>query len=708
MFSINLRPIFKNVTSFIFFLLLTLYPFREFLKISLKKNIIGGLGDPLLNLCILKHNIDKILSLNFNNFFDINIFYPYKFTLAFSENLIATSLFILPIYIISKSIIAGFNIFILLNFVFSGFFMYLLCYRFTKNFLASIIAGTIFSFAPFKFFHISHIHILTTMWIPLIFLFLHKFFEEKKYRFSFISAIFFIIQSLSSANYMVIIMPFVLLMFLFYILKDKYSIKKYLISLLIFLTVSGLFLLPIHYPYLEIERLYGFKRTIGECIHFSPNLSAFLISYPFTITGKFLKSFIITQDAHEKAFYIGIIPLISIIFIFFFVIKKNVILFKFKKEINGSRILYFPYIEKTKIELPHFSLFYFLVLLLSLTLMFGPLFFKIKYLPNPVYYLFYNFFPGFKGLRVPPRFFIMFLFASSFLIAYFYSLYFKNKFLIFLESLILLEFVPYFIWISKMPYQSKIPEVYKWIREKKEDFAIMELPLEDARWWGIPYGQNKGFIYTYFSSYHNKKVFNGYSGYISHLFEQAKNFDLDRLIELAKAINIKYLIIHKDIYEENPNVFSEDSLKKILFKIENEYKGELIKVFEDNISIVYEIVFRNKEFDLSKLYIKDYNFDVHLEYKDKREGKLIFLYKGDNPCVLIYANKIYLKYYKDEKLIHIQKISINPEFRPTFLLKNESFEIKIKLPKLKEGEYLIKVEEKGKLIDELKFFSYVK
>lgn len=699
-----MKKIFRNIIFFIFFFFLTICIFNSLFKLSLRKNIIGDLGDPLLNLYILKHNIDRILNLNFSNFFDANIFYPYKFTLAFSENLIATSIFVLPIYIISKDIIFTYNIFILLNFIFSGLFMSLLCYRFTKNFIASIIGGTIFSFAPFKFAHLGHLHILTTIWIPLIFLFLHKFFEEKKYKFLIFSIFFFIIQSLSCGNYMVIIFPFIILMFLFYILKERELIKKYLLSFLIFVIISGFFLIPVYYPYIEIEKLYGFKRTINECIRFSPHIKAFLISYPFTVTYKFLQKFIGSHpEQFENTLYIGFIPLISVIFISFFIINRNVILVKFKREINGSNILYFPYLEKSKF-IPHYvSLFYLIVLFLSLALMGGPLFFKIKYLKNPLYYLFYYFFPGFKGIRVPSRFFIMFLFASAVLISYFYSIYFKNKFLIFLEFLILLEFIPSFIPIHKMPYGGRIPQVYKWLKEKSEEFAIMELPLEDARWWDIPYGQDKGFFYIYFSSYHNKKIFNGCSGYISPLFNYAKYIDFKRLIELAKAINIKYLIIHKDIYRDNPHVFSKNILEDIISLIDNEYKEKLIKIFEDDLSLVYEIVFRNKNFDPRRLYIKDYNFNIHFDYKDKKEGKLIFIYEDDNPCVLLYVNEIYLEYYRNGILVYKEKILIDPNSNFPFLLKGESFEKKVNLPELKRGEYIVKVKEDNKIIDEFKF-----
>ncbi len=674
-----MKRFYKDVISLFFFFFLTIYIFNPLFKLSLRKNIIGDLGDPLLSLSILKHNFDKILSFDFKNFYDFNIFYPYKFTLAFSENLISTSLLLLPFYTLFKNAIPLYNIFIILNFIFSGFFMYLLSYHLNKNFMSSLIAGTIFAFAPFKFAHLIHLHILSTMYIPLIFLFLHKFFEKKKLIFLILSSFFFVILSTASGNLMIIVSPFILIMFFLHILKEKNFRKKYLIALLTFLFISSISIFPVYYPYLIIERLYGFKRSIDEILRFSPpSIKVFFVPYKYTIIGKYLNKIIGESNCE---LYMGIVPLISILFTVLFLIK-------FKKEISNSKILYFP-------------LFYLIMLFLSFFLLFGPRFFQIKFLKNPFYYLFYNFFPGFKGFRTPPRFFLMFLFSSSILISYFYSLFFKTRTLILLEFLILLEYIPLNIPIVRMAYESKIKEVYKWIKEKKEEFAIMELPLREARYWDVPYGIDKGFFYEYFSAYHNKKTFNGISGYMSPLFEISKFFRTGRLILLAKTINIKYLVIHKDVYRDNPHIFGKDSLPKIISVIEKNYKDELVKVFEDSISTVYELIFPNKNFNPDSLFIKNYKFEISLT-KEKQKGKLIFKYIGDNPCVLLYVNTIYLNYFKNGKLIHKQKIYIDPKHN-NFLLKGESFSREIKLPKLKSGEYLVEITQDNKLIGESNF-----
>ncbi|MEN3046887.1 MAG: hypothetical protein ABDH49_07925 [Candidatus Hydrothermales bacterium] len=695
------KRFFETIVSLLFFTSVTLFIFRQLLKVSLKRNVIADLGDPLLNLYVLKHNIDRILSLNFNQFFDANIFYPYPLTLAFSENLLSSSVILIPIYLISKSIVATYNIFIILNFILSGFFMYLLSYRFTKNFIASIIAGTVFSFAPFKFSHLSHIHILTTMWIPLIFLFLHMFFESKKYRFIIISSLFLVVQSLGCGNYMVIISPFILIMFVFYFLKERRAIKEYFLGFIIFLIISGVFLIPVYYHYVLIEKLYGFKREIEECIYFSPNLLSFFTSWFETFSGKLLRKFIPHPTTAETTFYIGIIPLFSILLISLFTIKKNIIFFKFRKESYESATLYFPYLEKRNFLPPHFFIFYFIVAFISLILAFGPLFFKIKNLYNPLYYLFYHFFPGAKGIRAPSRFFIMFLFAASILISYFYSLYFRKRTLIIFGLIILSEFVPIYNVPSKMPYRGEMPKVYEWLKRMEDKFAIMELPLEDARWWDIPYGLDKGFFYTYFSAYHNKRLFNGYSGYFSPLFRYSKSLEFKKLIELAKTINIRYLIIHKDIYRDNSHVFTDEP-NNIISLIENNFKGELVKVFEDDIALVYEILSRNVSFDPKSLYIKDYEFDIHFEKEDKRKGKLVFTYKGDIPCVLIYVNEIFLKFKSEGNLVARRKIIINPKEQSPFLLKGEKFEKVVKLGGLKAGEYLVEVEQDKKIIAKFK------
>ncbi len=250
-----------------------------------------------------------------------------------------------------------------------------------------------------------------------------------------------------------------------------------------------------------------------------------------------------------------------------------------------------------------------------------------------------------------------------------------------------------------MPYEGKLKEVYIWLKEKKEDFAIIEFPLESIKYRPIPYGLDKGYLYNYSAAFHNKKVFNGRSGYFPPLYRYVKSVPFWKQIEIAKAINIKYLVIHKDIYLENK--FLKNTLDSIIFFLENK-KEEFLKVYEDDKSLVYEILSPNKNFNPEKTYIKDYNFSIWVEKKDNLL-ELIFRCEDENPCIFLYKNILIIEFYKEEKVIKRDRVIFEPNYNNCFLLKGEKFKIYKEISKLKKGRYLIKIFQDKKLIRELSF-----
>jgi len=123
-------------------------------------NSLVDLGDSVLNTWILSWDIHKFTT-DIKGFFDANIFYPHRLTLAYSEHFVASALLVLPIWLISKNMIFSFNFIFLLSFVLCGFGTYLLVYKLTKNRLAGIISGIIFAFCPFRLSRLYHLQVLT-------------------------------------------------------------------------------------------------------------------------------------------------------------------------------------------------------------------------------------------------------------------------------------------------------------------------------------------------------------------------------------------------------------------------------------------------------------------------------------------------------------------------------------------------------------------
>lgn len=99
---------------------------------------------------------------------------------------------------------------------------------------------------------------------------------------------------------------------------------------------------------------------------------------------------------------------------------------------------------------------------------------------------------------------------------------------------------PVFSFI-RFPICNEFPPVYKWLAKEKGNFPIIELPMVD-----MPY-------YMYYSTYHWKKLVNGYSSFsppgYTDIIKIISDFPSDKSIRLLEVLGIKYIILHKELYE---------------------------------------------------------------------------------------------------------------------------------------------------------------
>ena len=137
--------------------------------------------DALLNSWIISWNVRQLRA-DPLHLFDANIFFPEKGTLAYSENLVTGALIAAPVAALTNyanananpNPIVAFNTVLLVAFVLTGVATFVLAYDLTGDRLASILAGVLFAFAPYRFAHIPHLQLQLAFGIPLSLLFIRR------------------------------------------------------------------------------------------------------------------------------------------------------------------------------------------------------------------------------------------------------------------------------------------------------------------------------------------------------------------------------------------------------------------------------------------------------------------------------------------------------------------------------------------------------
>jgi hypothetical protein len=595
-------------------------------------------GDSLFVTWTIAWDIKAMLN-NPLNIFNANIYYPYKYTLAYSEHMIGVGLLALPFYLLTQNPIFTYNAMLLLSFVLSSWGTYLLVCNLTRDKLAGIIGGIIFGFCPYRFDQLGHLHVLTSQWVPFTMLFLHKFAEIKTWKYLIGFGLFFFLQLISSGHNG-LYLAFAIVLFLLYFRKNT-GIYPWIVVFIV-----ALLLIPFYYPYVHLSKSFGFERALEDFKLYSPQLDSYLgvtgenwlygrilnrfsraeaVMFPGIVAlllifwGKYTPSF---RPKVKKYTYprtnvvlnaFIIIDLLLIVFIgitggidlgisvagiklkvtdFTRPIGLLCILYFFKLMLNWRNVQTGIISSARKIFFNTGPVKFYCILGISAFLLsFGP---YIRLMDKDIiwgpYNLLYNFFPGFKGLRVSGRIYTIFILAVAVLAGFGLQRMKKStrllsRLAIVMPFLVIIEYLNVPLSMQ-CRIGTKPPSVYEWLAKQDDDSVIIELPMPE--WYNM---LPQEIQYMYWSIYHNKKMVNGYSGYSPPAYwpvaEKMKWFPNEDTIEMLKILGVKYVVIH---YADIRSWGFPDVMEKI-----DQYKDVFTMKFHNGWDYVYELMDRAQE-----------------------------------------------------------------------------------------------------------------
>ena len=247
------------------------------LAAGLTHDIPGDFGDPLFTSWVLSWDATHLG----RGWWSANIFAPHPLTLAYSEHFLPQALQTLPVFAITKNPILCYNLLFLSTFVLSGFSMFLLGAELTGSVAAGLISGLAFAFAPYRIANIPHLHVLSSAWMPFVLLGLHKFFATRRAAPLAGAAIAWVVQNLSCGYYFLFFTPVVLLYIAWEITRralwsDTRTLARTSLAIGAVLAVT----LPFLIPYVELRRLGFSPRSLAETRRFSADVYAYFTADP--------------------------------------------------------------------------------------------------------------------------------------------------------------------------------------------------------------------------------------------------------------------------------------------------------------------------------------------------------------------------------------------------------------------------------------------
>lgn len=536
----------NNKKLFLFFLLvyvcILLYIFRS-MFFNLSNKLYSWLDVPYV-IWLIYQGVEKITNFNFTEFGSTNIFYPLQNSYFFSDLLLPQAFLATPLTIFIDNPILVFNLLVILTFLLNYLSLYLFWSIWFKKPWQRFLASIVFIFSPF--FHLQFGHFQMMSYWPF-FLSLYFFIRNKNNKFKdlFFTAIFLIIQFLSSV-YLSIFLIFTLLLkvFLNFIFDKKIKkIKEFFIVFLIFLIGASYFI----FGYISINRDYNFSRNYGEFVTYSAHVS----DYIFTnrIQSLLYNTQLFNTWNRYNGHFIGesaSFPGCAMFSAFF------LSLFSLNKKNNNTKLV---------IKLSQQKIFFLLLIIFGFVFSIGP---RINFngyysgIPAP-YALILKYIPFIDSIRALARW--SFLVYIGF--TYFFINFLKNKknvVIIFFVAFFLIEMLPVNLLGTKEEYIDKSSDLILKEACSNKRKVLLEIPFNHLMVEG---GAIKGLNYIskrqLASTYHNCYLVNGYSGY--EPLDQVKYYNelnnsliennLEITINLLNERKISFIRINYDLIDKN-------------------------------------------------------------------------------------------------------------------------------------------------------------
>jgi hypothetical protein len=270
-----LRRIARELAYFGFFLALTvvlLWPHARHLD-----SAVADRGDPLHITWILDW-VCYALTHAPLDLYDAPMFHPHKYALAYSENFIGVAILVLPFYLLGFAPITVYNIAFVLGFALAGYGAAVLARQFTKNVPAILTAGIIYGFVEYKWEHLSHLHVVSTGWIPLLFAALIAYRRVPSMRRAALLCGAFVMNGLTGIHWLLFGSVTVGITILFWILLGTPSrLPRFWLPLFGSLALGTLILVPFMLPYRYVTIVYEMKRHPSAAEYYSATWQDWLV-----------------------------------------------------------------------------------------------------------------------------------------------------------------------------------------------------------------------------------------------------------------------------------------------------------------------------------------------------------------------------------------------------------------------------------------------
>jgi len=251
------------------------------------RELLGGLTtriihdeiDPLLIAALLEWNT---INVPFTDaWWQFPIFHPARDVLAFSEHLLGVSVIFAPFKWVLGDTVAAANLTSLATFPLCGLAAFALARHLTQSSLAAFVAGLVYAFGPYRMGQLAHVQMLAVQWAPVAILALHLYLKTGGTRWLALFGGAWLLQALSNGYALFFLSVFIGLWTLWFVVLQRRW--RTAVAIALALAFASVPLAPILSKYVAVHARNGFSRSFVEVRAFSADAMGFLCA-PFEVS----------------------------------------------------------------------------------------------------------------------------------------------------------------------------------------------------------------------------------------------------------------------------------------------------------------------------------------------------------------------------------------------------------------------------------------
>ena len=441
---------------------------------------------------------------------DANIFHPEPRTLTYSDAMFAEGLLAAPLVWAGVKPVLLHNLMLLAAMTSSGVAMFALAQYLTGSRGAGVLAGIVFSYAPYRFEHFAHMELQWAVWTPLAFLALHRACDTGRVRWGLAVGACLALQMLSSIYYGIFLATMVAFATPLLLPRDRTAplrdvIKALTAGAVLAAVVCGLYAIP----YLETHKRLG-DRPTEEINTYSASPSNYLAATP----DSWLYRGTAARGRPERRLFPGLTPLL-------------LALVGLLLRVPGRR-----------------PIVYLLLLVFAFEASLG--------VRGFVYPFLHDYVPGYRGLRASARLGLFVLAFLGVLAGYGYQALASGRSrwqrVVLVSLAAVATLAEYRVQPQLAPFPSTPPDVYRML-SRQPPGVVAEFPTTTADRLPGPDPE-----YAYYSVFHWRPLVNGYSGmypssYIQRL-DRLSDFPSERALRQLRGDRVSYVILHGGQYSD--------------------------------------------------------------------------------------------------------------------------------------------------------------